>query len=66
MTLGIRAGQFTKISLTAALFRIVNGLVYASSLLPAAVSSDPILNPKALSDIHFYGLVRAAGLLAQG
>jgi hypothetical protein len=47
---------------------LTNCFVYGSILLAAAFSSDHVLNPEARNDvpIHCYGLVRAAGLLAQG
>jgi hypothetical protein len=68
MNLGNRAGPFPKSLPTTTLSKVFNGLVYGSSLLAAAVSSNHVLNPAARSDIPIqcYGLVKAAGLLAQG
>jgi hypothetical protein len=51
MTFGNRAGPFPKTPRTTTLSKVVNGLVYGSSLLAAAVSSDHVFKPEARSDI---------------
>jgi hypothetical protein len=47
MTLGNSAGPFSKTPPTTTLSKVVNGLVYGSSLLTAAVSSDHAFIPEA-------------------
>jgi hypothetical protein len=56
MALGNRAGPFSKTPPTTTLSKVVNGLVYGSILLAAAVSSDPVLNPEARSDVWKVGV----------
>jgi hypothetical protein len=51
MALCSKAGTFPKSPPTAALFKIVNGLVHISSLLAAAAGSDHVFNPKVRIDI---------------
>jgi hypothetical protein len=51
MTLGNKAGPFPKTPPTTTMSKVVNGLVYGSSLLAAAVSSDYVFNPEAPGDI---------------
>jgi hypothetical protein len=68
MTLGNRADPFPKSPSTAAMFKVVNSLVYGSSVLAAVAGSEHDFNPEARGDIPIqrYGLLWTAGLLARG